>query len=54
MNWFFQLLWRRIYPVVQKLVDLIAQNNWEDEFKAAVGTAIEADIDALEGIRIVG
>ena len=38
-------------PVVQKLVDLIAQNNWEDEFKAAVGTAIEADIDALEGIQ---
>jgi len=39
-----------LHPVVQKLVDLIAQNNWTDEFKAAVGTAIETDIDALEGI----
>ena len=38
-------------PVVQKLLDLIAQNSWLDEFKAAIGTAIEADIDALEGIR---
>ena len=38
-------------PVVQKLVDLIAQNYWLDEFRAAIGTAIEADIEALEGIR---
>jgi len=38
-------------PVVQKLVDLIAQNDWEDEFKAAVGTALEADIEILKGIQ---
>jgi len=38
-------------PIVQNLVDLIAKNNWEDEFRAAIGTAIDADIDALEGIR---
>lgn len=38
-------------PVVQKLVDLIAQYKWEDEFRAAVGTAIESDIEALEGVR---
>jgi len=37
-------------PVVQRLLDLIAQNNWEDEFRAAIGTAIEADVEALEGI----
>ncbi len=37
-------------PVVQKLLDLIAQNDWEYEFRAAVGTAIEADIEALKGI----
>jgi phosphatidylserine decarboxylase len=41
----------KLEPVVQKLVDLIAQNNWVDEFRAAIGTAIEADIEALEGIQ---
>lgn len=38
-------------PVVQDLVDLIAQYQWVDEFRAAIGTALEADIEALEGIE---
>lgn len=38
-------------PIVQELVHLIHQNKWVDEFKLAVGTAIETDIEALEGIR---
>jgi len=38
-------------PIVQKLVDLINQNNWLDEFRLAVGSAIEADVDALDGIQ---
>lgn len=40
-----------LHPVVQQLLELIEKNKWVDEFRAAIGTAIEADVDALEGIR---